>query len=418
MPDEIHTAQDYWIYYGKIWSKGINDFIGSPAKLAPDAAQITAGASTPEDKLRKIYAAIQQMENTTFSRERSAREKKVIGVFDPKSALDVLQQKRGDDLQLSILFVGLARAAGLNAHIMAIANRETTVFNPQLVTFSQLNDDVVIVELDGKELFLDPAEPFCPFGQLLWSHADAGGLRQTTAGTSLTRSPAPTFHQAETRRVANLTLDPSGQESGTVDLAFIGAPALGWRQSFLLEDEIALHKNLETYLHDRLPSNTEVDLQSIDNLRDSEKPLIVHFRINGPLGSTAGKSRLLPTQLFQVSQHSPFTDDKRTLPINFSFPERILDGVRLELPSTWQVDTPPIPETDTDPALTATYVSRAQVSASTITLRREYILGADVLAPTDYPDLRNFFSKIASKDQEQLLVHTAPHPPQTPTPNP
>jgi hypothetical protein len=418
LPDNIKNAQNYWDHYGKIWSKNIDDFIGPPSKLAAAAAEITAGASTPEEKLRKIYATVQQMENTNFSRERSAREKKVIGVFNPKSANDVLQEKRGDDLQLSILFVGLVRAASMKAYIMAVSNRDIGLFNPQLTTFQQLNDDIAIVELDGKDFFFDPAEPLCAFGQLFWPHSYAGGLRQTASGVSFATSPAPTYKQSETHRVANLTIDPTGHESGTVDLWFIGAPALRWRQSLLLGDETALHKDLEAYLQDRFPASTEVALQTIDNLHDSEKPLIVHFQVSGPLGSLAGKSRLIPTQLFQLNQHVPFTEAKRTLAIDFAYPERILDGVRLQLPSTWQIDNPPTPENYSVSTLPAAYAAHAQLSANAIILHRDYILGATVVEPNSYPDLRNFYNEVASKDQEQLLVHIKPASTVTPNPAP
>jgi hypothetical protein len=408
LPRSIRKAQDYWDLYGKIWSKEIDDFIGPPSKLAAAAAEITTGASTPEDKLRKIYATVQQMENTNFSRERSAREKKVIGISNPKSASDVLQEKRGDDFQLTILFVGLVRAAGMKAYIMAVSNRDIGLFDPQLTTFQQLNDDIAIVELDGKDFFFDPAEPLCTFGQLLWTHSYAGGLRQTASGVSLAASPAATYKQSQTLRVATLTIDPSGHESGTVDLSFIGAPALRWRQNFLLGDEVALHKDLETYLRDRFPANTEIALQAIDNLNDSGKPLIVHFQVSGPLGSLAGKSRLIPAQLFQLNQLSPFPEAKRTLAIDLVYPERILDVVRLQLPPTWQIDNLPAPGTYTAPTLSAAYATHAQLSANTIILRRDYILGATIVQSKNYLDLRNFDDEVASKDREQLLVQIKP----------
>lgn len=408
MPSSIHTVQEYWDAYGKVWSKSIDDFIGPPSKLAAAAAEITMGASTPEEKLRKIYAAVQQMENTNFSRERSAHEKKILGLPNPKSATDVLQQKRGDGPQLTTLFVGLARAAGMQAYLMAVANRDTGNFNPQLTTFQQLNDNLAIVELDGKDLFFDPAEPFCAFGQLYWPHSYAGGLRQTASGVSLATSPALTYKQSETRRVATLTIDPSGHESGTADLSFTGAPALRWRQSILFDDETALHKNLETYLQDRLPANTEVAFQTIDNLHDSEKPLIVHFQVSGPLSSLAGKSRLVPTQLFQLNQRSQFPETKRTLAIDLVYPERILDAVRLQIPSDWQVDNPPAPTTYSILTLPAAYASHAQLTANGVILRRDYILSPTVVEPNSYPDLRNFYDEVASKDQEQLLLHIKP----------
>lgn len=48
----------------------------------------------------------------------------------------------------------------------------------------------------------------------------------------------------------------------------------------------------------------------------------------------------------------------------------------------------------------------------------EYILGTTIVEPNNYPDLRNFCDEVASKDQEQLLVHIKPASTVTPNPAP
>lgn len=409
LSDSIRNAQDFWDRVGRTWSKDIDKFIGPPSQLSDAAAALTAGALTPEDKLRKLYATVQQMENTNFTRERSAREKKVVGISNPKSALDVLQQKRGDDVQLTVLFVGLARAAGVHAYVMAVTNRDLSRFNPQFVTFGQLNDDVAIVELNNQDLFLDPAEPLCPFGQLLWPHSLAGGLRQTATGTAFAMSSLPGYKDSETRRVANLTIDPTGHESGTVDMSFSGAPALRWRQNTLLGDETALHQNLEKYLSDHMPKDTDVTLLSVDNLHDAEKPLIVHFQVSGPLVNFTGKNGFVPAQLFHLNETSPFPNTTRTLPIEYDYPESVDDAIRLQFPASWQIDTAPSGQTEVIPRIMGcTY--RAQLSPTAIILRRHFVLGALQVDPSHYTELRNFYDKVATSDHQMILFHTAPIP--------
>jgi len=409
LPDTIRNAQDFWDRYGTFWSRDIDEFIGPPSKLAAAAAEITAGASTPEDKLRKLYAAVQQMENTNFSRERSARENKVIGVSDPKSARDVLQQKRGDDIQLTLLFVGLARAIGMKAYIMAVANRDISHFESQLMTFQQLNDDVAIVELNNQEILLDPAEPLCPFGQLLWTHALAGGLRQTATGVALARSPLPAAKDSETRRVANLILDDTGHESGTVDMCFQGAPALRWRQNTLLGDEAALHQDLEKYLLDLITKGSDVALTSVENLHDANKPLVVHFKVSGPLANFTGKSSFVPAQFFEVNDTPLFPAATRTLPIEFSYPESFHDAVWIKFPASWQIDTAPPAETDIVPK-TIGCDYRVQISPTAIILRRDFVLGSINLEPSRYSDLRSFYEKVVTRDHASVLFHIHPTP--------
>jgi len=413
LSSSVHKAEDFWNEVGADWSKDIDKFIGPPSRLSDAAAALTAGATTPEEKLRKLYAAVQQMDNTDFSRERSAREKKVIGISDPKSALDVLEQKRGDDYQLTMLFIGLARAAGFKAYLMAVTDRNLSRFNPQFPTFRQLNNDLAIVELNNQDLFLDPAEPLCPFGQLLWSHSYAGGLRQTATGVAFAVSPLPGYKDSETRRVANLTIDDTGHESGTVDMSFLGAPALRWRQNTLLGDEAGLHQDLEKYLLDLIPKGSDVALTSVEYLHDADKPLVVHFKVSGPLGNFTGKSSFVPAQFFEVGDTPLFPAATRTLPIEFSYPESVHDAVWMKFPASWQLDTAPAEETDVIPKLIGCGF-RVQLSPTAIILRRDFVLGGITVDPGRYTDLRNFYEKVVTRDHASVLFHIHP----TPAPNP
>ncbi|MGA7156053.1 MAG: DUF3857 and transglutaminase domain-containing protein [Acidobacteriaceae bacterium] len=406
LPPSVHSAQDFWNITGKAWSKDVDDFMGSSSKLRKADAVITAGATTPEDKLRRIYAAVQQMENTDF---HPGREQTSAGLINVTSAVDILDKKRGNSERLTILFIGLARAAGFKAYLMAVTNRNRSRFDPQLATMQQLDDDIAIVDLNGKELALDPAEPFCPFGQLHWTHSDVGGLRQTPTGVALAASPSAEIRDTETRSVASLTIDLSGHESGVVDIQFTGAPALHYRQSLLLDDELSLHHDLEQYLRDSMPPDTDVTLQSIENLRDGDKPLIVHFQVSGPLGRVTGKSSFVPAQLFRSRDTAMFTDPIRTLPIEFPYPEIMRDTVRLQYPSTWRLEATPAAESDAiSGAMSCDY--NVQLAPNVIILLRTSALSVNSVAPGHYAELLTYDNEVTAKDHEIILFRTQPAP--------
>ena len=408
LPTSIHRAEDYWKQTGEEWSKDINSFIGPPSKLADAAAAITAGATTPEAKLRKLYAAVQQMENTDFSRDRSDREKKAAGISIAKSARDVFEQKRGDDFELTYLMVGLARAAGFNAYVMAVTNRDVSRFTPQYLTFRQLNDDLAIVELNNQDLFLDPAEPLCPFGQLLWPHSNAAGLRQVSSGVAFAVSPSLKLKDSETRRVANLVLDASGHQSGAVDMAFFGAPALRWRQSSLLGDEAGMHQDLEKYLLTLVPNGTDVALTSVENLHDEDKPLIAHFKVSGPLANFTGHRAFIPAQFFEVNNTPLFPAATRTQPVEFSYPESFHDAVSVKFPASWEFDSAPPEESDLIPKMIACEF-HIQILPTAIILRRDFIFGGLSVEPARYTDLRNFYEKVVTRDHASVLFQARPN---------
>ena len=78
--------------------------------------QLVSASDTQEQKLRKIYAAVMEMENTDFTHEHSAAEEKSQGLKEIRNTDDILARKRGDSDQLALLFVAMARAAGMKAY--------------------------------------------------------------------------------------------------------------------------------------------------------------------------------------------------------------------------------------------------------------------------------------------------------------
>ena len=90
-----HTAADWWKDEGKDWSKRVDSFADPNSELRKETADITAGATTDDQKLQKIYAAVMKLENTHYTRAHDQQEEKAEGGHQVKNAADVLSQKRG-----------------------------------------------------------------------------------------------------------------------------------------------------------------------------------------------------------------------------------------------------------------------------------------------------------------------------------
>jgi hypothetical protein len=65
--------------------------------------------------------------------------------------------------------------------------------------------------------------------------------------------------------------------------------------------------------------------------------------------------------------------------------------------------------TEKIPFLTlALYSVLTSSTATSVTVQRNYSLGEIVYLPKDYPELRGFYSKMETKDQESVVLTTAP----------
>lgn len=400
------SGEEYWKHAGKGWSKATNKFIGPGSKVKDAVKELVAPADTEDQKLRKIYAAVMQLDNTRFSHKGSAAEDKAHGLEAPKSTDDIWTRKRGTDDQLTELFVALVRAAGMKADIIAVTSRDRAYFLQNYLSFSQLDDFLAIVNVGGKDLYFDPGQRYCPYGQLAWKHTQVGGVRQTDSGAAFGETPGMIYKDSRSVRIANLTMDEHGEVHGTVSLSWTGAGALRWRQSSLTGDATSLNNDLKTGLEQMLPGGMDVKVLGIDHVEEYEQPLVVRYEIKGAIGSPTGKRLLIPSDIFVANAKPTFPHEKREVPVQFDYPYSVVDAVRVNLPPSLTIES--VPAGEQIPLQTfAVYALKTESTPTSITVRRELDLGNIVYKHEEYPGLRAFYNKLESKDQEPAILKVA-----------
>jgi len=204
------TGAEFWKTAGKNWADPVVEFTNPSGNLKKAVAEIVAPTDTDEQKARKIYNAVQKLDNTGFSRQKSKVERKKEKLKDINSSDDVWKQQSGTENAIALLYVALLRAAGLKVWPMEVVNRNRALFDSNYLSTYQLDDYIAIVNIGGKEVFLDPGQKMCPFGSLHWKHTLASGLRLSDKGAVLATTPAGNYKTAVTQRVADLTVDEQG----------------------------------------------------------------------------------------------------------------------------------------------------------------------------------------------------------------
>ncbi|HUZ97702.1 MAG TPA: DUF3857 domain-containing protein [Edaphobacter sp.] len=398
---------DFWKNQGKYWSQTHNKFIGPGPGVEAAVKDLTLPTDAQDQKLRKLYAAVMQLENTDFTREHTSAEEKADGTKPIRSADDVWERKRGSSDQLSDLFVAMARAAGMKAYVAAVTNRDKNIFMPGYFSLGQLDDDLAIVSEDGKEQYFDAGSRFCPYGQLAWKHSSASGLRQTDDGTAIAQAASEPYTASRVQRVANLKMDEHGVASGTVSMVYIGAPALYWREHSLRGDATSLEHDLRTSVEGLLPAGMDVKVSSIEKLADYEQPLKVNFAVQGEIASSTGKRLIVPADIFEVNEKPSFPHEKREIPVYFDYASVNQDAVRVSFPASLKVESMPPSDNAQFESLAAYDVAAASTPTS-VTFRRNYSLGTIIFMPKEYAGLRSFYSKMETDNQGSVVLIAAP----------
>ena len=401
------TPDAYWKDEGKFWNKDVEKFINRKGGVDEAVAKIVAPTDAPDQKLRKIYAFVTGLENRSYL-PKSTETEKASGFGANDGVEDVLRQKSGDHDDLNRLFVAMVRAAGLPASMMWVASREETFFQPELLTTHQLDGEIAIVQLGGKDIFLDPGTKYCPYGLLDWRYSGSKGLRQSAKGTEFAESSRSEYSQAQILRSAHLQLTDDGKVGGTVKIGFYGLEAMDRRQKAAATDAEGRKRLLEDEVRIWLPANSEVTLTGSPNWDETEPHLATEFKISSPLAIGAGKRWLIPVHVFQVNGKPVFTATERMNAVYLWYCTREIDEVHMTLPPTIEVES--LPANDSIKLDYAVYTTvLKQENANEIMARRDVVMAGFAFPQSKYKELKDFYDKVKAGDDQQMIARGAGH---------
>jgi len=403
------TPEAFWKEEGKFWSKDVEKFLGRKAGIDEAVAKTVLASDTPEQKARKIYAFVTGLENQSYRPKRESQEERVIGLKPNEGVEDVLRQRSGDHDDLNRLLVAMVRAAGIPGFMMWLPSRDETFFQPELMSTHQMDAEIAIVELGGKDIFLDPGTKFCPYGLLDWRYSGTRGLRQkANNGTEMAESPLSDYMQAQILRAAHVQLTEDGKVEGTIKIGFYGLEAMDRRQKANATDVEGRKKMLEDEIRSWLPGNTDVELVGTPNWDDTEPHLATEFKISSPVAVGAGKRLLVPVHIFQVNEKPVFSSSNRANPIYFWNPTCQIDEVHITLPPSLEPES--LPANDSVKLGYALYATtQKQESSNSIMARRDMVMGGMAFPTNMYKEIKDFYDKVKTGDDQQMILKGSAH---------
>jgi hypothetical protein len=407
---QYQNGEQFWKDEGKHWLKDADHFTSPTKTLQQAVSQIVASGDTEEQKAQKIYDAVMKLDNTGFSREKSQEERKKEKLKNIKSAEDVWNQKSGSEDDIARLYIGLARATGLKIYPMQVVNRNRAIFDMDYLTTYQLDDYIAVLDLGGKEVFVDPGQRDCPFGILHWKHTLAGGIRGTANGSAIARTPAATYKENSRHRTAELTLDEGKSITGTVKYVLAGQDALHWRQVALESDPDEVKKQFKESIQSDIPDGLEMEFDHFVGLDSSGTNLIAILKVTGNIGTQTGKRFFMPGQFFESRGKHPFVaQDKRAIPVDVLYPRLEADDVLYHLPAGLTVENAPQANSASwqDHALMKV---ASDVKPNEVKISRVVVYNYTILDQKEYGDLHDFYQKVATVDQQPLILTNAAAP--------
>jgi hypothetical protein len=400
-------AERFWMDEAKNWSKDVDHFADPSKPLRSVVSGLIAPGDSEMVKAQKLYKAVQALDNTDYSRQKAQSELKQLNLKAARRAEDIWAQKSGSSEDIAELYQAMARAAGLTAYAMKVVDRSQGNFDASYFSMDQLDTTLVLLNIDGKTVTVDPGEKMCPFQTLNWKHSNASGLRQDAKGQDISNTPLQDYTSNSIQRNGDITLGAHGAITGSLQFVLTGQEALRWRQRAIENDLDEVKKQFDRELESAVPEGIEAHLDHFLALDQPDFNLIAYVKVKGTLGTATSKRLLLPGFFFESRGHQPFVaGEQRLEPVDMHYGEQVTDEIVYHLPAGLSVEGVP-QNTKNLWAGHAVYVVKTASAPGQITVVRTLARAFTLAKPEEYQDLRGFYQKVAAADQQQIVL-TAP----------
>ncbi len=338
------------------------------------------------DKLKKIYNYVSTNYLWNGKYRRFTYQK-----FD-----ELIESKSGYSSEVNLLLTLLLQEGGLEAYPMLISTRSHGDYMKDFPFLSQFNHQITYVIIDKTPYYLDATDPLRPYF-LLPEEA------YVTEGFVLNKNN-PQWHVFKYVPVsyssikAQATLDQNDTIGLKMLMKFSGYSALENRKLIASKGEIAL-------INHQIKPQWKISFPVFKSqfLYDKNKDL--EFRTNFELVvQGTGKNIFYLNPIFtNIIEENPFKSDIRNFPMQYPYPERLSYESALELPENVELLEWPesirikLPNNYGEFSYVLTRLD------SVVHIFVEFILNEREIPSSQYKNLKEYYSIILSKLQEQIV---------------
>jgi transglutaminase-like putative cysteine protease len=330
------------------------------------------------------------------------------GAWVPHEAARVLDLRYGDCKDKANLLRAMLTVAGIASRLAVVFSHDGYPRRFLLPTVTgNFNHMVLVVDLPGGPVVVDPTARSVPFGRLPAGDQGADLLPLGPGGHPVEPTPvAPALENTEETEL-EVTLDlGDGSAAGRFTLRTRGAYGERLETTLLREGEGRYPAVMEDWLRFRAVHAEGVTAQLSD--ATPEDPVVVTsgiVRVPNVL-SGVGDTRLLRPADFARSLVPRLHTGQRATPLVFRNTRVLRQRVRIALPPGWSATRLPEPVTVATPF--AEYHLRWSLEEAQLTMERRFELRSAIVETTDYVDFRRTCEAAHKAEAEPVLLRVGP----------
>jgi hypothetical protein len=366
---------------------------GEAVKKARAIADRAGGGARP--RAEAIYRFVRDEIANAEVESVAPREGSTVG--------KTLADQKGSSADKALLLQAMLAAAQVKSRLVWAADRSRGQVDMQVANPAWFDRVLIMAELDGGRVFLDPSDRALGFGQIRHGYEGMPAVlydRETPETITLPESP---FDQNGRRAVIDLTLDETGALAGTGELVLTGAHA--WERIDWQDDDARTLEAWKKWLADRFQGFAVSDVSFEE--RPDDRTVQLTWKLAHHEEDVLGdETSLVPSRPLGPGRQ-PFLQPagQRRSPVLLPHAGWEEMELRLRWPAGWRVDALPglVKQDRAVGALVVDVVEkeaeRTLVYRRRIELRRRRLDGA-----RDYDAVRGLFAAVEKSDAQILAL--------------
>lgn len=351
---------------------------------------VTAGLTTPEDKVAAIFSYVKTSMNWNGSNGYGCD----LGV---KKAF---KEKVGNVADINLMLTAMLRFSGLDANPVLVSTRSHKI--ALFPSHSAYNYVICGVKIGEKMVLLDATAKSAmpnvlPIRAINW----AGRLIKDD-GSSEGIDLAPKSISKEVVSVS-VKLDNTGKCSGKARDQYYDHNAYLFRENYssvskdsYLEKMEGRHKGLE------------IGDYKVANEKDLAKPVMEEYEFTySNAADLIGDKIYVNPLLFLTTTENPFKQEKREYPVDFVFPHEDKYMINITLPEGFTVESLPQPLALSMEEGIGSFKYTMQQQGSNIQLMILSNINYGVVPADYYETLKSYYQKIIEKQNEKIVLKKA-----------
>lgn len=370
-----------------------NQYIGGRIRQTGDikdlAQKLTAGAASPLDKLKAIYAWVSGS-IVWDGKERFSAE---------QTGDQVLESKKGNSAEINYLLVSLLRAAGLQADPIIVSTRSNGLVQVLYPLVQQFNYGMARVMIGGTQLFLDATDPARPYTMV---RAQTVGVRALVIRDDEKVEWVAVQSNARSVSVAaaNVTIDETGALKGTLEGSFKEYANINVRESLRKGKPVETVKEVFSIE----ASDFTIDSVAVRNQDSVGLPINISATISADAYGQAGEGLLyVNPHIVSRWKDNPFKSAERKFPVDYNYPREYVTYVNLTLPASYEIkDVFPNKSLNMDGQVK--YTRELVIDHNQLQLVTRFEILNREIAPKNYKRLKELYSSMIQTESEQLVL--------------